>query len=48
MKSGPNEDIVGDPLPALEAELSKYKYVKVDGLDTFTGGYKQLDIIQPV
>ncbi|EIM20993.1 anthranilate synthase component [Wallemia mellicola CBS 633.66] len=38
IKSGPNEEITGDPLPALEAELEKYKYVKVDGLDTFTGG----------
>lgn len=37
LKSGPNEEIKGDPLPSLENELSRYKYVKVDGLDTFTG-----------
>ena len=38
VKVGPNEAIQGDPMLALERELSVYKYVKIPQVPTFTGG----------
>ena len=49
VKSGPSQDIKGDPLIALQKELERYKYVKLPEIPTFTGGaigYVAYDCIQ--
>ncbi|KAN0141274.1 ADC synthase [Lactarius tabidus] len=49
VRVGPNEVIQGDPMLALERELSVYKYVKIPQVPTFTGGaigYVAYDAIQ--
>lgn len=49
VRVGPNEAIQGDPMLALERELSVYKYVKIPQVPTFTGGaigYVAYDAIQ--
>ncbi|KAI9433936.1 anthranilate synthase component [Lactarius indigo] len=49
VRLGPNETIQGDPMLALERELSVYKYVKIPQVPTFTGGaigYVAYDAIQ--
>ncbi|TDL27560.1 anthranilate synthase component [Rickenella mellea] len=49
LKTGPNEEITGDPMAALETELSRYQYVKIPEVPTFTGGaigYVAYDCIQ--
>ncbi|KAH9001775.1 anthranilate synthase component [Lactarius akahatsu] len=49
VRIGPNETIQGDPMLALERELSVYKYVKIPQVPTFTGGaigYVAYDAIQ--
>ncbi|KIJ69342.1 hypothetical protein HYDPIDRAFT_172761 [Hydnomerulius pinastri MD-312] len=49
VKTGPNEEITGDPMAALQRELSAYQYVKVPEIPTFTGGaigYVSYDCIQ--
>ncbi|KAI8089437.1 anthranilate synthase component I [Halteromyces radiatus] len=38
LKVGPDQDIQGDPLIAVEKELEHIKYVKIPGLPSFTGG----------
>ncbi|SAM06501.1 hypothetical protein [Absidia glauca] len=38
LKVGPDQEIHGDPLTAVENELAPIKYVKVPGLPSFTGG----------
>lgn len=37
LKVGPDQEIRGDPLTAVENELAPIKYVKVPGLPSFTG-----------
>ncbi|KAI9508837.1 anthranilate synthase component [Russula earlei] len=49
VKVGPSESVAGDPMHALERELSVYKYVKIPQVPTFTGGaigYVAYDAIQ--
>jgi anthranilate synthase component 1 len=49
VKVGPNEAVQGDPVLALERELSVYRYVKIPQVPTFTGGaigYVAYDAIQ--
>ncbi|KAI0003213.1 ADC synthase [Russula compacta] len=49
VKIGHNESVQGDPMTALERELSVYKYVKIPQVPTFTGGaigYVAYDAIQ--
>lgn len=49
IKTGPNEEISGDPMVALQKELALYKYVKIPEIPTFTGGaigYVSYDCIQ--
>ncbi|KAF8655976.1 hypothetical protein AX16_002836 [Volvariella volvacea WC 439] len=49
IKTGPNEEIQGDPMVALQKELSLHKYVKIPEIPTFTGGavgYVSYDCIQ--
>ena len=49
MKTGPGQEIKGDPLIALQKELERYKYVKLPEVPTFTGGaigYVAYDCIQ--
>ena len=49
VRVGPNDAIQGDPMLALERELSVYKYVKIPQVPTFTGGaigYVAYDAIQ--
>ncbi|KAF8892575.1 ADC synthase [Infundibulicybe gibba] len=49
VKTGPNEEITGDPMVALQKELSLYQYVKIPQVPTFTGGaigYVSYDCIQ--
>jgi len=49
VKVGPDESVQGDPMLALERELSVYKYVKIPQVPTFTGGaigYVAYDAIQ--
>ncbi|KAG5219597.1 anthranilate synthase component [Salix suchowensis] len=36
IKVGPNEEIAGDPMAALQKELSLYQYVKIPEIPTFT------------
>ncbi|KAL1915721.1 uncharacterized protein VTP21DRAFT_6480 [Calcarisporiella thermophila] len=38
LKTGENEEICGDPLLALEKEMSQFRFVKIPGLPSFTGG----------
>ncbi|KAJ9125568.1 hypothetical protein QFC22_000530 [Naganishia vaughanmartiniae] len=38
IKTGPGQEISGDPLKPLEAELAKYRYVQIPEVQTFTGG----------
>ncbi|SNX81618.1 probable TRP2 - anthranilate synthase component I [Melanopsichium pennsylvanicum] len=49
VRTGPGLDAEGDPLLAIEKELSPYKYIPVQGLPTFTGGaigYISYDCVQ--
>lgn len=49
IKTGPNEEITGDPMVALQKELSLHQYVKIPEVQTFTGGaigYVAYDCIQ--
>ena len=49
IKTGPNEEITGDPMLALQRELAVYRYVKLPEVPTFTGGaiaYVAYDAIQ--
>ncbi|KAG8906245.1 hypothetical protein FRB99_007307 [Tulasnella sp. 403] len=49
VRSGPGQDIEGDPMTALQKELQLYKYVKIPEIPTFTGGaigYVAYDCIQ--
>jgi anthranilate synthase component 1 len=49
IKTGPGEEITGDPMVALQKELSVHKYVKIPEVPTFTGGaigYVSFDCIQ--
>lgn len=49
VKTGPHEEITGDPMAALQKELSAYQYIKVPEISTFTGGaigYVSYDCIQ--
>ncbi|KAH9989772.1 anthranilate synthase component [Russula vinacea] len=49
VKVGPDEAVQGDPVLALERELSVYRYVKIPQVPTFTGGaigYVAYDAIQ--
>ncbi|KDQ59433.1 hypothetical protein JAAARDRAFT_32997 [Jaapia argillacea MUCL 33604] len=49
IKTGPNEEITGDPMQVLQKELSNYQYVKIPEVPTFTGGaigYVSYDCIQ--
>ena len=38
LKTGPEEALQGDPLTILEKELKNIRYVKVKGIQDFTGG----------
>lgn len=38
LKSGPGEELTGDPMIALQRELSLHQYVKIPEIPTFTGG----------
>ncbi|KAJ7285671.1 ADC synthase [Mycena rebaudengoi] len=49
IKTGPNEEHTGDPMVALQKELTLHKYVKIPEVPTFTGGaigYVSYDCIQ--
>lgn len=49
LKTGPGEDITGDPMVALQRELALHQYVKIPEVPTFTGGaigYVSYDCIQ--
>ncbi|KAI0736832.1 anthranilate synthase component [Fomitopsis betulina] len=49
IRTGPNEEITGDPMAALQKELNVYRYVKLPEVPTFTGGavgYVAYDCIQ--
>ncbi|KAF5386803.1 hypothetical protein D9615_001852 [Tricholomella constricta] len=49
IKTGPSEEITGDPMVALQKELAHYKYVRLPEVPTFTGGaigYVSYDCIQ--
>lgn len=49
IKTGPNEDIKGDPTVVLQKELSIHRYIKLPEIPTFTGGaigYVAYDCIQ--
>lgn len=49
IKTGPNEETKGDPMAALQRELSVHKYIKIPEIPTFTGGaigYVSYDCIQ--
>lgn len=49
VKTGPGEEVSGDPMIALQKELSLYKYIKIPEIPTFTGGaigYVSYDCIQ--
>ncbi|TFL07504.1 ADC synthase [Pterulicium gracile] len=49
IRTGPGEEVTGDPMIALQKELALYKYVKVQEVATFTGGavgYVSYDCIQ--
>ncbi|KAF5391461.1 hypothetical protein D9757_002058 [Collybiopsis confluens] len=38
IKTGPNEEVTGDPMVALQKELALHQYVKIPEIPTFTGG----------
>lgn len=38
IKTGPGEEITGDPMTVLEKELALHQYVKIPEIPTFTGG----------
>lgn len=38
IKTGPNEEVTGDPMVALQRELSVHQYIKIPEIPTFTGG----------
>ncbi|TFK27329.1 anthranilate synthase component [Coprinopsis marcescibilis] len=49
IKTGPGEDISGDPMVPLQKELAMYEYVSIPEVPTFTGGaigYVAYDCIQ--
>lgn len=49
IKTGPGEEITGDPMIALQKELALHQYVKIPEIPTFTGGaigYVSYDCIQ--
>ncbi|KAG2020863.1 anthranilate synthase [Coprinopsis cinerea AmutBmut pab1-1] len=49
IKTGPNEEISGDPMVPLQKELALYEYVSIPEVPTFTGGaigYVAYDCIQ--
>ncbi|KAH7924566.1 anthranilate synthase component [Leucogyrophana mollusca] len=49
LKTGPNEEITGDPLAALQRELAVHQYIKIPEVPTFTGGaigYVSYDCVQ--
>lgn len=49
IKTGPGEELTGDPMIALQKELSLHQYVKIPEIPTFTGGalgYVSYDCIQ--
>lgn len=49
IRTGPGQDVEGDPLIVLQKELEHYKYVKIPEIPTFTGGaigYVSYDCIQ--
>ena len=49
IRSGPGEEISGDPLVTLQKELAVYRYVKIPEIPTFTGGaigYVSYDCVQ--
>ncbi|TFK42944.1 ADC synthase [Crucibulum laeve] len=49
VKTGPGEEISGDPMITLQKELALYQYVKIPEIPTFTGGaigYVSYDCIQ--
>ena len=49
IRTGPEEEITGDPLTVLEKELAHHRYVKIPEIPTFTGGaigYVSYDCIQ--
>lgn len=49
IKTGPEEEITGDPMVALQKELALHQYVKIPEVPTFTGGaigYVSYDCIQ--
>ena len=49
IKTGPDEELTGDPMTVLQKELSLYQYVEIPGISTFTGGaigYVAYDNIQ--
>ncbi|GLB35368.1 putative anthranilate synthase component I, N terminal region [Lyophyllum shimeji] len=49
IKTGPGEEITGDPMIALQKELAHYQYVHLPEVPTFTGGaigYVSYDCIQ--
>ncbi|KAG9318530.1 ADC synthase [Chiua virens] len=49
VKTGPSEELTGDPMGVLQRELSAYQYIKIPEIPTFTGGaigYVSYDCIQ--
>ena len=49
IKTGPKEEITGDPMVALQKELALHQYIKIPEIPTFTGGaigYVAYDCIQ--
>jgi len=49
VKTGPGEELTGDPMAVLQKELSLYQYVKIPQIPTFTGGaigYVAYDCVQ--
>ncbi|KDR81813.1 hypothetical protein GALMADRAFT_240040 [Galerina marginata CBS 339.88] len=49
IKTGPGEEITGDPMIALQKELALHQYIKIPEVPTFTGGaigYVSYDCIQ--
>jgi anthranilate synthase component 1 len=49
VRTGPGEELTGDPMQVLQKELSPYEYIKIPEIPTFTGGaigYVSYDCIQ--
>ncbi|KAF8201460.1 ADC synthase [Pholiota molesta] len=49
IKTGPGEEITGDPMVQLQRELALYQYIKIPEIPTFTGGaigYVSYDCVQ--